>query len=160
MFCDKCGAQISRKSKSCPYCGDKKARYEEEQDRRKPKEENKPQKKDSTDEILVGFVIGIILVVIITIFSKSVFGYMLSLLLCNTSVAIAGLVKRTKTNKAVITSVFKKTVWCYCFGFLGAHRFASGNDTKGGLMLITLGGFGIWWIVDFYILTRKLFYEL
>jgi len=42
-------------------------------------------------------------------------------------------------------------------GFLGLHRFYLGRFWTGLLMLVTLGGFGIWWIVDIYlVLTGKL----
>ena len=42
-------------------------------------------------------------------------------------------------------------------GFLGLHRFYLGRFWTGLLMLVTLGGFGIWWIVDIYLLlTSKL----
>jgi TM2 domain-containing membrane protein YozV len=34
------------------------------------------------------------------------------------------------------------------FGGLGVHRFYVGKVGTGILMLITIGGFGIWWIVD------------
>lgn len=37
---------------------------------------------------------------------------------------------------------------CVLFGFLGLHRFLYGKTGTGVLMLITLGGFGIWWVID------------
>ena len=40
---------------------------------------------------------------------------------------------------------------CHFFGVFGAHRFYLGKNKTGILMLITLGGLGIWWIVDCYI---------
>lgn len=43
------------------------------------------------------------------------------------------------------------------FGFLGLHRFYLGRFWTGLLMLITIGGFGVWWIWDvFLLLTGKL----
>ena len=34
------------------------------------------------------------------------------------------------------------------FGFLGVHRFYVGKGATGFLMLVTLGGLGIWWWID------------
>jgi TM2 domain-containing membrane protein YozV len=38
---------------------------------------------------------------------------------------------------------------CSFLGFLGAHRFYVGKIGTGILMLITCGGFGLWWLIDF-----------
>lgn len=37
---------------------------------------------------------------------------------------------------------------CVFLGFLGIHRFYVGKVNSGIVMLLTLGGFGIWWMVD------------
>ena len=37
---------------------------------------------------------------------------------------------------------------CFWGGVLGIHRFYVGKVFTGVLQLITLGGFGIWWIID------------
>ena len=37
---------------------------------------------------------------------------------------------------------------CFFFGVLGIHRFYVGKAGTGILMLITFGGFGIWWLID------------
>lgn len=39
-------------------------------------------------------------------------------------------------------------------GLLGAHRFYLGKTWSGLAMLLTLGGFGVWWVVD---IVRLLF---
>ncbi|WP_327091667.1 TM2 domain-containing protein [Nonomuraea sp. NBC_01738] len=38
---------------------------------------------------------------------------------------------------------------CFFLGVLGVHRFYVGKIGTGILQLITLGGFGIWVLVDF-----------
>ena len=38
---------------------------------------------------------------------------------------------------------------CYFVGFLGIHRFMIGDTKNGILMLLTLGGCGIWALIDF-----------
>jgi TM2 domain-containing membrane protein YozV len=37
---------------------------------------------------------------------------------------------------------------CFTLGMFGAHRFYVGKIGTGLLQLFTLGGFGIWWLVD------------
>lgn len=37
---------------------------------------------------------------------------------------------------------------CFFLGFLGAHRFYVGKNKSGFLMLITLGGLGVWYLID------------
>lgn len=42
---------------------------------------------------------------------------------------------------------------CFFFGFIGVHRFYVGKIGTGILMIITLGGLGIWTLVDFIIIV-------
>ena len=38
---------------------------------------------------------------------------------------------------------------CFFVGFLGIHRFYVGKIGTGILMILTLGGLGIWQLIDF-----------
>ena len=46
---------------------------------------------------------------------------------------------------------------CFFLGYLGAHRFYAGKIGTGILMLVTLGGFGIWELIDFIMILMKKF---
>ena len=57
-------------------------------------------------------------------------------------------------------NVSKKNIWIlvflsYFLGILGAHRFYIGRWKTGLLMFFTMGGFFIWWIVDFLIICFR-----
>ena len=42
---------------------------------------------------------------------------------------------------------------CFFFGVLGVHRFYVGKIGTGILQLLTLGGLGIWALVDFILIV-------
>lgn len=44
-------------------------------------------------------------------------------------------------------------LFCLLLGTLGIHRFYVGKIGTGILMLITLGGFGIWWLIDIILIA-------
>ena len=46
---------------------------------------------------------------------------------------------------------------CFFIGFLGVHRFYVGKIGTGVLMLVTLGGLGIWNLIDLIIIIMQKF---
>ncbi len=46
---------------------------------------------------------------------------------------------------------------CIFLGELGIHRFYNGKIFSGLLMMVTGGGFGIWWIYDIIMIATKNF---
>ena len=46
---------------------------------------------------------------------------------------------------------------CVFLGGLGVHRFFVDKMGTGGLMLVTLGGLGIWWIIDIILIVTGSF---
>jgi len=38
-------------------------------------------------------------------------------------------------------------------GYLGIHRFYAGKVGTGILMIITLGGLGLWWLIDVIVIA-------
>jgi TM2 domain-containing membrane protein YozV len=41
---------------------------------------------------------------------------------------------------------------CWFLGFIGVHRFFVGKIGTGILMIVTFGGLGIWWLIDFIVI--------
>ena len=46
---------------------------------------------------------------------------------------------------------------CFFIGFLGVHRFYVGKIGTGVLQLVTLGGLGIWALIDFIMIVLQKF---
>lgn len=48
------------------------------------------------------------------------------------------------------------TLISWTLGYIGADRFYKGEVGLGIVKLLTLGGFGIWWVIDACIWTKEL----
>lgn len=49
------------------------------------------------------------------------------------------------------------SVLCFFLGWLGIHRFYVGKTGTGILMIITLGGLGVWQLIDLIMLLCGVF---
>jgi TM2 domain-containing membrane protein YozV len=56
-------------------------------------------------------------------------------------------------NMATETRILPAGLLCFFLGIFGAHRFYVGKIGTGLLQLFTLGGLGIWWLVDLIMLV-------
>ena len=70
--------------------------------------------------------------------------------------------KRKLRKKSIkIKPKVRKVNWVLCllmsifFGSLGVDRFIMGKVGTGILKLITLGGLGIWWLIDLILIATK-----
>ena len=43
----------------------------------------------------------------------------------------------------------------FFFGYLGIDRFLVGSIGAGVVKLLTFGGFGLWWLIDLFIIAKK-----
>jgi hypothetical protein len=50
-------------------------------------------------------------------------------------------------------------VLAFLLGVFGAHRFYAGRVTSGLLMLLTMGGVGIWWMFDVIVIAAGGFHD-
>jgi len=78
----------------------------------------------------------------------------LLLLLALLVFGITSFVKNIKTdakpnsNNASQKEFLPVLLLCFFFGYIGIHRFYVGKMGTGVLMIVTLGGFGIWMVID------------
>jgi len=46
------------------------------------------------------------------------------------------------------------------FGYIGAHRFYAGRNITAVVQAITLGGFGVWWVIDILVVSLGQFRDV
>ena len=76
---------------------------------------------------------------------------------CGVRVAPVGAYTRRKD--ASDRSWLATLLLCIFFGGIGVHRFYVGKIGTGILMILTCGGFGIWWMVDLIMIILKRFQD-
>lgn len=68
---------------------------------------------------------------------------------------------RKSTSRSTVYVNVREVNWVVClvmsilFGWLGVDRFIMGKVGTGLLKLITLGGLGVWWLVDIILIATK-----
>ena len=58
-------------------------------------------------------------------------------------------------NKRAKSHLIAYLLWFF-LGVLGGHRFYSRNTIRAIFMLITLGGLGVWWLIDVFFIGKRI----
>ena len=62
-----------------------------------------------------------------------------------------GTVSSDRPGKSWLTTL----LLCVFLGYLGVHRFYTGHTSIGVVQLLTGGGCGIWWLIDFILILAN-----
>jgi TM2 domain-containing membrane protein YozV len=80
---------------------------------------------------------------------------------CGQPAHMSGMAPGFQNDKSVSPrSRLASLLFCLFLGWLGVHRFYVGKVGTGILMLITVGGFGIWVVIDFIMIVVGGFTDL
>ncbi len=74
---------------------------------------------------------------------------------CGAPLKIANYQNQPASNRTNEDRWFIALILCILVGSLGVHRFYTGNIVTGVLMLITLGGCGVWTIIDLIMIAAN-----
>ena len=70
--------------------------------------------------------------------------------------------EEAKVDNSCVVEVSKKNraialILCMLFGWLGLHRFYVDKHGTALAMMLTLGGFGLWYFIDFVMISAGTF---
>lgn len=74
---------------------------------------------------------------------------------CGAPLKIANYQNQPTSNRTNEDRWLIALILCILVGSLGVHRFYTGNIVTGVLMLITLGGCGVWTIIDLIMIAAN-----
>lgn len=74
---------------------------------------------------------------------------------CGAPLKIANYPNQPSSNRTNEDRWLIALILCILVGSLGVHRFYTGNIVTGVLMLITLGGCGVWTIIDLIMIAAN-----
>lgn len=74
---------------------------------------------------------------------------------CRAPLKIANYQNQPASNRTNEDRWLIALILCILVGSLGVHRFYTGNIVTGVLMLITLGGCGVWTIIDLIMIAAN-----
>lgn len=74
---------------------------------------------------------------------------------CGAPLKIANYQNQPASNRTNEDRRLIALILCILVGSLGVHRFYTGNIVTGVLMLITLGGCGVWTIIDLIMIAAN-----